>query len=38
MSTRPASATQNAAQAVGLEERSTEEDMLHSLVSAVRSP
>src|SRR5688572_5643192 len=36
MSTRPASANQNAAQAVGFERRSTEEDMLHYL--GVRSP
>jgi hypothetical protein len=38
MSTRPASANQNAAQAAGLERRSTEEDMLDYLVSAARSP
>src|SRR4029453_11795950 len=38
MSKRPASANQNAAQAVGLELRSTEEDMLHYLVSAARAP
>src|SRR5215204_6280103 len=38
MSTRPASANQNAAQAAGLERRSTEEDMLQYLVSAARSP
>ena len=36
MSTRPASANQNAVQAAGLERRSTEEDMLHYLVSAAR--
>ncbi|MFF1879713.1 hypothetical protein [Leifsonia sp. NPDC058230] len=33
MSTRPASANQNAAQATGLERRSTEEDTLHYLGS-----
>ena len=37
MSTRPASANQNAAQAAGLERCSTEEDMLQYLVSAARS-